>query len=53
MSSAKIAIGVPILVLAHNMRLILLMYMCTSAEVKERVELYIYPPCGPLWPVLG
>ena len=24
-----------------------------SAEVKERVELYIYSPSGPLWPVLG
>ena len=24
-----------------------------SAEVKERVELYLYSPCGPSWPVLG
>ena len=24
-----------------------------SADVKERVELYIYPPSGPSWPVLG
>jgi len=24
-----------------------------SAEVKERVELYLYSPSGPLWPVLG
>jgi hypothetical protein len=23
------------------------------AEVKERVELYLYSPSGPLWPVLG
>jgi hypothetical protein len=23
-----------------------------SAEVKERVELYIYSPSGPSWPVL-
>ena len=25
----------------------------SSAEVKERVELYIYSPSGPSWPVLG
>jgi hypothetical protein len=25
----------------------------SSAEVKERVELYIYTPSGPSWPVLG
>jgi hypothetical protein len=25
----------------------------SSAEVKERVELYIYFPSGPTWPVLG
>ena len=25
----------------------------SSAEVKERVELYICSPSGPLWPVLG
>jgi hypothetical protein len=24
----------------------------SSAEVKERVELYMYSPSGPLWPVL-
>ena len=24
-----------------------------SAEVKERVELYLYPPSAPSWPVLG
>ena len=24
-----------------------------SAEVKERVELYLYSPYGPSWPVLG
>ena len=24
-----------------------------SAVVKERVELYLYSPSGPLWPVLG
>jgi hypothetical protein len=24
-----------------------------TAEVKERVELYIYSPSGPSWPVLG
>ena len=24
-----------------------------SAEVKDRVELYLYSPFGPLWPVLG
>jgi len=24
-----------------------------NAEEKERVELYIYSPSGPLWPVLG
>jgi hypothetical protein len=25
----------------------------SSAEVKERVELYLYFPFGPSWPVLG
>jgi hypothetical protein len=25
----------------------------SSAEVKERVELYIHSPFGPSWPVLG
>jgi hypothetical protein len=25
----------------------------SSVEVKERVELYIYFPSGPSWPVLG
>jgi hypothetical protein len=25
----------------------------SSAEVKERVELYLYSPSGPWWPVLG
>jgi len=25
----------------------------TSTEVKERAELYLYSPSGPLWPVLG
>ena len=25
----------------------------SSAEVKERVELYLYSPIGPLWPFLG
>jgi len=25
----------------------------TSAGVKERVELYLYSPSGPSWPVLG
>jgi hypothetical protein len=25
----------------------------SSAEVKERVELYVYPTSGPLWPALG
>jgi hypothetical protein len=25
----------------------------SSAEVKERVELYLYSPCGHLWPVVG
>jgi hypothetical protein len=25
----------------------------SSAEVKKRVELYIYSPSGPSWPVLG
>jgi hypothetical protein len=25
----------------------------SSAEVKERVELYLYTPSGPSWPVLG
>ena len=25
----------------------------SSAEVKERVELYVYSPSGPSWPVLG
>jgi hypothetical protein len=24
----------------------------SSAKVKERVELYLYSPSGPLWPVL-
>jgi len=25
----------------------------SSAEVKEKVELSFYSPCGPSWPVLG
>jgi hypothetical protein len=25
----------------------------SSAEVKDRVELYLYSPSGPSWPVLG
>jgi hypothetical protein len=25
----------------------------SSSEVKERVELYLYSPSGPAWPVLG
>jgi hypothetical protein len=25
----------------------------SSARVKERVELYLYSPSGPSWPVLG
>jgi len=25
----------------------------SSAKVKERVELYLYSPYGPSWPVLG
>jgi len=25
----------------------------SSAEVKERVELYLYSTSGPSWPVLG
>jgi hypothetical protein len=25
----------------------------SSAVVKERVQLYLYSPSGPLWPVLG
>jgi hypothetical protein len=25
----------------------------SSAEVKEKVELYLYSPSGPSWPVLG
>jgi hypothetical protein len=25
----------------------------SSVEVKERVELYLYSPSGPSWPVLG
>ena len=25
----------------------------SSAEVKERVELHLYSPSGPLWPVIG
>jgi hypothetical protein len=25
----------------------------SSTEVKERVELYLYSPSGPSWPVLG
>jgi hypothetical protein len=25
----------------------------SSARVKERVELYLYSPSGPTWPVLG
>ena len=24
-----------------------------SAEVKERVEVYLYSPTGPLWPLIG
>ena len=27
-------------------------HLPSSAEVKERVELYLYPPSGPLWTVL-
>jgi hypothetical protein len=25
----------------------------SSAEVKESVELYLYSPSGPSWPILG
>ena len=25
----------------------------SSAEVKERVELFLYSPSGPSWPILG
>jgi hypothetical protein len=25
----------------------------SSVEVKERVDVYLYSPSGPLWPVLG
>ena len=25
----------------------------SSAEVKERIELYLYSPSGPSWPVIG
>jgi len=25
----------------------------SNAKVKERVELYLYSPSGPSWPVLG
>jgi hypothetical protein len=25
----------------------------SSAEVKERVVVYLYPPSGPSWPVIG
>jgi len=25
----------------------------SSADVKERIELYLYSPSGPSWPVLG
>jgi hypothetical protein len=25
----------------------------SSAEVKGRVEVYLYSPCGPPWPVIG
>ena len=25
----------------------------SGAEVKERIELYLYSPSGPSWPVLG
>ena len=25
----------------------------SSVNIKERVELYLYSPSGPLWPVLG
>jgi len=28
-------------------------YLKLSAEVKERVELYLYSPSCPSWPVLG
>jgi hypothetical protein len=27
--------------------------LLSSAEVKEMVELYLYSPSGPLWPILG
>jgi hypothetical protein len=27
--------------------------LSSNAEVKERVELYLYSPCDPSWPVLG
>jgi hypothetical protein len=25
----------------------------SSAEVEEKVQLYLYSPSGPLWPLLG
>jgi hypothetical protein len=25
----------------------------SSAEIKERIELYLYSPSGPSWPVIG
>ena len=24
----------------------------STAKVKERIELYLYSPCGPSWPIL-
>jgi len=34
-------------------RLVALTTTPFSAEVKERVEVYLYSPCGPSWPVVG
>jgi hypothetical protein len=27
--------------------------LLSSCEVKERVELYLYSPSGPSWPIIG
>jgi len=34
-------------------RLSLIAHLTSSAEVKERVELYRYSPSGPSWAILG
>jgi hypothetical protein len=33
--------------------IIVIIVIMSSARVKERVELYLYSPSGPSWPVIG